>query len=74
MHNPIKRAWVPKRAPTPAAHAASVAPPSAVQPVATPQRGARFGDDMPEPDVEEKNSDSVWAAFDSVLSREAESK
>jgi hypothetical protein len=45
-----------------------------VQPVATPQRGARFGDDMPEPDVEEKNSDSVWAAFDSVLSREAESK
>jgi hypothetical protein len=27
-----------------------------------------FDDVMPEPDVEEKNSDSIWAEFDSVFS------
>lgn len=76
MLNPIKRIWVPKKAPVQAPVAGPI-------PAATPKtastakpavgRNALF-DELPSPDMEEKNSDSVWAAFDSVHVPEIERK
>lgn len=83
MLNPIKRVWVPKAASAPApdpapAPALSTSPPtatpSAVVPTVAPpaaepipsKRGMLF-DELPEPEVTEKFSDSVWAEFDSVI-------
>lgn len=58
MLNPIKRVFVPKpRVQAPEAAAPQPAPP--------PKRAATF-DELPSPDMEEKDSDSVWAEFDSV--------
>jgi hypothetical protein len=76
MINPIKRIWVPKKAPEQAQPASSVPPPATkalagTQP--TSARGALF-DELPSPEMEEKNSDSIWAAFDSVRAQEIERK
>ncbi len=76
MLNPIKRIWVPKKAPaeTTGIAAAPATDPQVVQ-TAKPadRRGARF-DELPSPDMEEKNSDSIWAAFESVHVPEIERK
>jgi hypothetical protein len=76
MLNPIKRIWVPKKAPvqSPAAGPKPTASPNAA-PTAKPAgaKSALF-DELPSPDMEEKNSDSVWAAFDSVHVPEIERK
>jgi hypothetical protein len=77
MLNPIKRVWVPKKAQAsaepavPDALVAPVLPPLAVPQAPKPLRHVLSDDDMPEPDVEEKNSDSIWAEFDSIFSPEA---
>jgi hypothetical protein len=80
MHNPIKRVWVPKKAQaiaapvTPVALAIPAVPPVDVQQAPKRPRTISFDNEMPEPDVEEKNSDSIWAEFDSVLSPQARHK
>jgi hypothetical protein len=68
MFKPIKRIFVPRHlalqplepavAP-PAAQATAPAAPTASKP------NALF-DELPQPEMEEKNSDSIWAAFESV--------
>lgn len=66
MHNPIKRVWVPRSAPS--ASAPLAAPellPSVIEPVSSMRSG--MFEELPEPEVEEKSSDSIWAEFDSVL-------
>ncbi len=63
MHKPIKRVWVPPSL-APAAPVASAQP----LPDAPAQRKQIFID-VPETDIEEKNSDSVWAEFASVQAR-----
>jgi hypothetical protein len=53
--NPIKRIWKPKA------------------PAGAPAR-AKFdiyGNDLPEPDVREKNSDSIWDTYDALQAAEA---
>jgi hypothetical protein len=68
MINPIKRIWVPKKTPV---QEQPVEPAPAATQKGTPElrpkgnRPAVF-DELPSPDMEEKNSDSIWAAFDSV--------
>jgi hypothetical protein len=74
MINPIKRIWVPKKAPEKAQPTEPTATPKArsgTKP--TSGRGALF-DELPSPDMEEKNSDSIWAAFDSVRAQKIEPK
>jgi hypothetical protein len=76
MLNPIKRIWVPKKKPI--ENPATEVAPTASAPTAPAQRpaanrGALF-DELPSPDMEEKNSDSVWAAFESVHVPEIERK
>jgi hypothetical protein len=76
MLNPIKRIWVPKKAPEqlPAAGPTPTASPKAA-PTAKPAAGRNaLFDELPSPDMEEKNSDSIWAAFDSVHVPEIERK
>jgi hypothetical protein len=74
MLNPIKRIWVPKKAlvlaapVVPDALPAPADPPTVTPQAPKPVRNMSFDDVMPEPDVEEKNSDSIWAEFDSVFS------
>jgi hypothetical protein len=60
MLKPIKRIFIPKHlALQPMAPAEQATPPAPGKP------NALF-DELPQPDMEEKNSDSIWAAFDSV--------
>ena len=69
MFKPIKRIFIPKHLalqpmgpkaePTPA-------PVPAPAPAATPAKPQARFDELPQPDMVEKNSDSVWAAFESV--------
>lgn len=76
MLNPIKRIWVPKKAPeaAKAPESAPTATPSAV-PVPRPTSGRNpLFDELPSPDMEEKNSDSIWAAFETVHKPEIEGK
>lgn len=81
MLNPIKRIWTPKAAPQaqPTAVPEAVASEPAFQAPAAAAtkppitRNVLF-DELPSPDMEEKNSDSVWAVFDSVLFPEEEQK
>ncbi len=76
MINPIKRIWVPKKAPEkeqPTEPAPKVTPKAGSGTKPTSGRGALF-DELPSPDMEEKNSDSIWAAFDSVHAPEIERK
>lgn len=73
MINPIKRVWVaphlakaqaeaqPQAAPPPQAPTVSAAP-------AQPARKQVFID-LPETEIEEKDSDSVWAEFGSVMAK-----
>jgi hypothetical protein len=59
MLNPIKRVWVPKK-PQQAAQ-------TTVDGISSPPQNSKLAsyfDGLPEPDVEEKTSDSVWAAFE----------
>lgn len=59
MLKPIKRVWIPKAAPAKPADPVQQTPPA-------PVRRNMLFDEMPQPDAQEKNSDSVWAEFDSV--------
>ena len=70
MFKPIKRIFVPKHL------ALQPVEPVATLPVAVPAsgRGPALFDELPQPDMEEKNSDSIWAAFDSVLPMDTEHK
>ncbi len=74
MLNPIKRIWVPKK-PAAEVPVPESAPGAATTPAPRPAggRGPLF-DELPSPDMEEKNSDSIWAAFDSVHVPEIERK
>jgi hypothetical protein len=71
MLNPIKRIWVPKPRATPAAELPASAPAAAAPDsnpnIETPQRRGVLYAEIPEPDVEERATESVWAAFNSVL-------
>jgi hypothetical protein len=71
MINPIKRVWVPKN--TPAAAQATEPLPSKGAALTRPtnSRNPLF-EELPSPDMEEKNSDSIWAAFESVHKPEIE--
>jgi hypothetical protein len=74
MLNPIKRTWVPKKVETPPAVAPAATPNSTqATPKAPPARNASFNE-VPEMDVEEKNSDSVWAEFETVYPPEVQHK
>jgi hypothetical protein len=76
MFNPIKRIWVPKK-PVTEAPVPEPVPAAATKPVQTPKPvGSRspLFDELPAPDMEEKNSDSIWAAFESVHVPEIERK
>jgi hypothetical protein len=53
--NPIKRIWKPKTAAGRPAQA----------------RFDIYGNDMPEQDVQEKNSDSIWDTYDALKAAEA---
>jgi hypothetical protein len=64
MLKPIKRVWVPPQ-PMPAASSTSAVAPAAKAPAV---RKLVFSE-LPETEVEERNSDSVWAEFDSVYAR-----
>lgn len=73
MLKPIKRIFVPKHLALQPLDAAVTPPVAPVMPLvpAAPvvpavKHNALF-DELPQPDMEEKNSDSIWAAFDSVL-------
>jgi len=76
MLNPIKRIWVPKKTAEkeqPAEPALTATPKAGSG--KQPTRGPRaLFDELPSPDMEEKNSDSIWAAFDSVRAPEIERK
>ena len=71
MLNPIKRVWVPKKP------AAEVPPPVATTDTtvaaqdhaaeATPSKRGILFEELPEPEVSEKFSDSVWAEFKTVI-------
>jgi hypothetical protein len=76
MLNPIKRVWVPKNAPAQAQTAATAPTPTAKPAPAGRSTNGRnpLFDELPSPDMEEKNSDSIWAAFDSVYTPEIERK
>lgn len=63
MLRPIKRVWVPPK-PAPVPPTAVTTP--ADKPVAT---GKRALSDLPETEVEERNSDSIWAQFESVYAK-----
>jgi hypothetical protein len=63
---PIKRIWVPK---TLALQALAPAPEVQAKPPA-PERGLSLFNELPRPESEEKNSDSIWAEFDSVFQTE----
>lgn len=74
MLNPIKRVWTPKSppaepvsqaaapvaTPTPSPDSSSLAEP-------TPSKRGMLFDELPEPEVSEKFSDSVWAEFGSQI-------
>jgi hypothetical protein len=60
MLPPIKRVFVPK--PT-----AALPEPTTAKPAAAPSAKPLPGfNELPTPEMEEKNSDSVWAEFESV--------
>jgi hypothetical protein len=74
MNKPIKRIWVPPQAPAKALQAVPsvsglpTAPVAAVnEPLqATPVRRNMLFEELPEPEMVEKDSDSIWAEFDSI--------
>lgn len=75
MHKPIKRVWVPPQ-PAPAATSApsatsatAVSATVAAAVASAPAVRKQVFNDLPETEVEERNSDSVWAEFDSVYAR-----
>jgi hypothetical protein len=80
MLNPIKRVWVPKATPLltptperpPETHPQPA--PASTPPIRADGRRNALFDELPAPDMEEKNSDSIWAAFDSVHKPEIERK
>jgi hypothetical protein len=76
MLNPIKRIWVPKKAPVEAqTPAPAPTAPQNTAPAPRPAGGRNvLFDELPSPDMEEKNSDSIWAAFESVHKPEIERK
>jgi hypothetical protein len=57
--NPIKRVWMP----TSTKH---------VRLAKAPTRFDHFGNEMPEPIVHEKNSDSIWDTYEALREAEVE--
>jgi hypothetical protein len=74
MLNPIKRVWIPKKveASVPAAPIAATVKPQPAPKRQQPRNG--LFDAVPEPEVEEKNSDSIWAEFTTQCSPETQNK
>ena len=71
MLNPIKRVWTPKPQATKDADANANPPDAEVkkteaQSEVPHKRGVLYAE-IPEPEVEERATESVWAAFNSVL-------
>lgn len=70
MFKPIKRIFVPKNlALQPIQQAVEVTTPTPAAtpaPAPVPRKSNALFDELPQPEMEEKNSDSIWAAFDSV--------
>jgi hypothetical protein len=62
MLNPIKRVWVPKK---PATETPPVPVEAQSQPAEVAKQNVYF-EEVTEPEVVEKFSDSVWAAFESI--------
>lgn len=71
MINPIKRVWVAPHLAKAQAEAQAVTPPQAPTVSAMPTQPARkqVFIDLPETEIEEKDSDSVWAEFGSVMAK-----
>jgi hypothetical protein len=72
MNKPIKRIWVPPQAPAKALQGVAGAPTAPATAVNAPLQGTpdkrnMLFDQLPEPEMEEKDSDSIWAEFGSVL-------
>jgi len=57
--NPIKRVWIPRVA-------------SPALPVAKIIKFDFFGNEMPEPHVHEKDSDSIWNTYEALRAAEVE--
>ncbi len=70
--NPIKRVWKPKVS-TPASPQLSPesSPPPHPHPLPERKKFDIYGNQMPEPEVQEKNSDSIWDTFDALQAAEA---
>jgi Tfp pilus assembly protein FimV len=66
--NPIKRVWKPKIS-TPASP--QLSPESSPPPSPERKKFDIYGNQMPEPEVQEKNSDSIWDTFDALQAAEA---
>ena len=71
MLRPIRRVWVPPK-PMPSAPAAPAVDAGPLPPPAAAPRQV-FGV-LPETEVEERDSDSIWAEFDSVYAKSAANK
>ena len=71
MINPIKRVWVAPHLAKAQAEAQAATPPQAPTVSAMPTQPARkqVFIDLPETEIEEKDSDSVWAEFGSVMAK-----
>jgi len=78
MLNPIKRVWVPKNlpdapvAPNPQINADPTQAVNVSEP--TPSKRGILFEELPEPEVSEKFSDSVWAEFHSVAPQKTSAK
>jgi hypothetical protein len=68
MLRPIKRVWVP---PTPASALEATA---AVSPAKAPAAAKQVFSESPETEVQERDSDSIWAEFESVYARASANK
>lgn len=68
MFKPIKRIFVPKHLALQPLQPAPEAPAPTATPAAAPapSKPNVLFDELPQAEMEEKNSDSIWAAFDSV--------
>jgi hypothetical protein len=69
--NPIKRVWKPKDPTSSAKLSSSPTPPTQKPPSPARKQFDIYGNQLPEPEVNEKNSDSIWDTFDALQAAEA---
>lgn len=78
MLKPIKRVWVPRAAASAASAAAAssvtAAVPAAKAHAPTTATAGQVFNELPETEVQERDSDSVWAEFESVYARASANK